>query len=114
MHEMALAGGVLQLVEDTAARQPFARVQRLTLSVGALAGVEVRALRFALEALGPGTRLEGAQIVIVEPAAQAWCLPCSRSAPIASRTDPCPHCGGHQLQPTSGAELQLVDLMVLD
>jgi len=57
MHEMSLAGGILKVVDDAAEREPFARVQRLTLSAGALAGVEVRALRFALEAIAPGTRL---------------------------------------------------------
>lgn len=57
MHELSLAEGVLRLVEDAAQREGFARVQKLTLEAGALAGVEVRALRFALDALQPGTRL---------------------------------------------------------
>jgi hydrogenase nickel incorporation protein HypA/HybF len=74
MHEMSLAGGILKVVDDAASREPFARVQRLTLAAGALAGVEVRALRFALEAMAPGTRLEGAEIVIHEPPGQAWCM----------------------------------------
>ena len=42
MHEMSLAGGILKVVDDAASREPFARVQRLTLAAGALAGVEVR------------------------------------------------------------------------
>jgi len=114
MHEMSLAGGILKLVDDAAARDPFARVQRLHLQAGALAGVEVRALRFALEAMAPGTRLEGAEIVIDEPPGQAWCLRCGQTVAIASRTDDCPRCGSHQLQPTGGTELKVVDLMVTD
>jgi hypothetical protein len=43
MHEMSLAGGILKVMDDAAAREPFQRVQRLTLEAGALAGVEVRA-----------------------------------------------------------------------
>lgn len=114
MHEMSLAGGILQVIDDAAAREPFARVQRLTLQAGALAGVEVRALRFALDAIAPGTRLEGADIVIEEPPGQAWCLRCSETVMIAARTDACPRCGGYQLQPTGGTELKVVDLMVID
>ena len=114
MHEMALADGILQVIDDAAAREPFARVQRLTLQAGALAGVEVRALRFALDAIAPGTRLEGADIVIEEPPGQAWCLRCSESVTISARTDPCPRCGGYQLQPTGGTELKVLDLMVVD
>lgn len=114
MHEMSLAGGILKVIDDAAARDPFARVQRLTLEAGALAGVEVRALRFALQAIAPGTRLEGAEIVIDEPPGQAWCLRCSSSVSIGSRTDPCPQCGSHQLQPTGGTELKVLDLVVQD
>lgn len=114
MHEMSLAGGILQVIDDAAARDPFARVQRLTLEAGALAGVEVRALRFALEAIAPGTRLDGAEIVITQPPGQAWCLRCSCSVSISSRTDACPQCGSHQLQATGGTELKVLDLVVQD
>ena len=114
MHEMSLAGGILKLVDDAAAREPFARVQRLTLAAGALSGVEVRSLRFALEAVAPGTRLDGAEIVIDEPPGQAWCMACCATVSIGSRLDPCPQCGGHQLQATGGTELKVVDLMVID
>ncbi|MBL8324078.1 MAG: hydrogenase maturation nickel metallochaperone HypA [Rubrivivax sp.] len=114
MHEMSLAGGVLRVVEQAAAREPFARVRRLTLEAGALAGVEVRALRFALEAIAPGTCLEGAEIEIEEPPGQAWCMRCAATVAIAQRSDACPHCGGYQLQPTGGTELKVRDLVVLD
>jgi len=111
---MSLAEGVLRVVEDAARRERFARVTRLHLEVGALAGVEVRALRFALDAIGPGTCLHGATIDIDEPAATAWCLRCSTSVTITSRLDACPNCGGFQLQPTGGTELRVVDMMVSD
>jgi hydrogenase nickel incorporation protein HypA/HybF len=114
MHEMSLAGGVLKVVEDAAARERFTRVQRLVLAAGALSGVEVGALRFALDAIAPGTCLEGAEVVIEEPPGQAWCMRCSTTVAIASRADACPQCGGWQLQPTGGTELKVVDLLVHD
>jgi hydrogenase nickel incorporation protein HypA/HybF len=114
MHEMSLAGGILRVVEDAAAREHFKRVSRLTLEAGALAGVEVRALRFALEAMRSGTVLEGAAIEIDEPAGTAWCMPCGCSVIIASRADPCPRCGGWQLTPTGGTELKVRELIVHD
>lgn len=114
MHEASLAGGVLQLLEDTARREGFERVSLLRLEAGQLAGVEVRALRFALEALAPGTLLQGAEIEIDEPPGQAWCLRCCTTVPIARRGDACPACGSHQLQATGGTELRVVDLLVED
>ena len=114
MHELSLAGGVVRLVEDAAEREGFRRVSQLRLEAGALSGVEVRALRFALDASIPGTCLEGAEILIDEPPGTAWCLRCSTKVQIQTRADPCPQCGGHQIQPTGGSELRVVDLIVHD
>ncbi|MDR2188820.1 MAG: hydrogenase maturation nickel metallochaperone HypA [Azonexus sp.] len=114
MHEASLAGGVLQLVEDTAARENFRRVVTLRLEAGQLAGVDTRALRFALESLAPGTLLAGAVIDIEEPPGQAWCLGCSQSVALAQRGEPCPACGSYQLQATGGTELRVVDMEVED
>ena len=112
MHELSLAGGVLKLVEDTALREPFTRVLQLRLEVGKLAAVEVQALRFALESLAPGTVLEGAELLIDEPAGQAWCMGCSQTVEIVARGDPCPSCGAHWLTPKSGEALRVVDMQV--
>ena len=113
MHEASLAGGVLQLVEAAAQREGFSRVMTLRIEAGRLAGVDVRALRFALESLAPGTPLEGARLAFEEPPGQAWCLPCGRTVAHGQRGDACPHCGGYQLQPTGGMELRVVDMTVL-
>jgi len=114
MHEMSLAGGILKVVEDAAVREGFVRVSQLHLEAGALSGVEVRALRFALDSMRHDTCLAGAEIVIDEPPGTAWCLRCSCSVQIQSRVDPCPQCGGHQVQPTGGTELRVVDMLVHD
>lgn len=113
MHEVSLAGGILQVVEQTCARDPFERVTHLRLQAGALAGVELSALRFALESLAPGTLLDGAQIDIDELPGTAWCLHCSQSVPIFSRLDLCPLCQSAQLQTTGGTELKVVDMRVV-
>lgn len=113
MHELSLAGGILRVVEQARARDPFERVTHLRLQAGALCGVETSALRFALEALCPDTCLAGAVIDIDEPPASAWCAPCGHSVEIRSRLEPCPRCGNYQLQATSGTELRVMDLQVI-
>jgi len=114
MHETSLAGGILRVVEQAAARERFGRVKRLRLEAGVLAGVEVRALRFALEAIAPGTCLDGAAVEIDEPAASAWCLGCNTSVSIRARAQACPRCGGYRLQATGGTELRVVEMIVHD
>jgi hydrogenase nickel incorporation protein HypA/HybF len=71
MHELSLAGEILRMVQDAAAREHFRRVATLRVEAGQRAGVEVSALRFALDAIAPGTCLEGAQIDIDEPPTRA-------------------------------------------
>jgi hydrogenase nickel incorporation protein HypA/HybF len=113
MHELSLAGGILRVLEQTRARDPFERVINLRLEAGALCGVEISSLRCAREAIAPDPCLEGARIAIDEPPGSAWCLPCGQSVSILTRLDACPLCGGYQLQPTGGAELRVVDLQVV-
>lgn len=114
MHELSLAGGVLQLVEDAQRREGFVRVQRLVLEAGALSGVDVAALRFALDAVSPGSCLQGADIVVEQPAAPAWCLGCGQAVTLHDRLDACPLCGSHRLQPSGGTELRVRELLVHD
>lgn len=114
MHEMSLAGGILKIVEDAAAREGFGRVTQLQLECGRLAGVELAALRFALDVVARGTCLEGARIDVDEPPGRAWCMQCADNVDIQARGDPCPRCGGVQLMVNGGDRLRVVDLRVTD
>jgi hydrogenase nickel incorporation protein HypA/HybF len=114
MHELSLAEDVLRIVEDAAARDGFRRVSRLTLEAGALAAVEVPALRFALESLAPGTCLEGARFDIEEPLAPACCADCGAIVAMRHRLQDCPRCGSPQLRPTGGTALRVRELIVHD
>jgi hydrogenase nickel incorporation protein HypA/HybF len=114
MHELSLAGGILQLVEEAAAREGFKRVESLRLSAGALSGVDVHALRFALEAMAAGTLLAGAHVDIEEPLATAFCFGCGSEVQMASRADACSACGAYRLTPRTGTELRVIGLTVLD
>ncbi len=112
MHELSLAISVLQIVEAAAARELFLRVRSLHLSVPALAGVEIEAFRFALESLAPQTVLEGADIIIDEPASRGHCLDCDASIDICTHEDSCPLCGGYRWQSASDRGIRVVDLLV--
>ena len=114
MHELSLAEEIVRMVEDSAVRERFSRVATLKLEAGVLAGVEVTSLRFALEAMVPGTCLEGAALLIDEPPGRAWCNACAAGVTITSRADPCPVCDGYPLKVLQGDVLRVVDLVVVD
>lgn len=112
MHELSLACNVLQIVEAAAAREAFSRVRSLHLSVPVLAGVEIGAFRFALESLAPQTVLDGAELIIDEPASRGHCQDCDASIDIRAHEDPCPLCGGYRWQSDNDRGIRVVDLLV--
>ena len=50
MHEMALAEGILQLVEETAHREHAREVKLVVVEIGQLSNVEPEALKFCFVA----------------------------------------------------------------
>lgn len=114
MHELSIAGGILKVIETSAQKEQFKRVTHLRLEVGSLSGVEVRALRFALDAIAPGTLIASAEIIMETPAGQGWCMPCARTIVLENRGDACPHCGAYQIQATDGTECRIMDMHVED
>lgn len=112
MHEMSLAEEILQIVEAAARQQGFTRVREVRLEIGELAGVEVEALRFCLTSVLHGSLAEGARVEVEHTPGAGWCMLCGTTVPISAFFDPCPHCGGHQVQPTGGTQMRVKDLLV--
>ncbi|HOG03851.1 MAG TPA: hydrogenase maturation nickel metallochaperone HypA [Accumulibacter sp.] len=112
MHEMSLAMGVLQIVEDAARAQRFRRVRSVLLEIGELSMVEAEAMRFCFDAVSRGTLAEGAALNVVEVAGQGLCFNCNMTVPLAALYDPCPACGGHPVQATGGTEMRVKELEV--
>lgn len=112
MHEMSLAAGVLQIIEEHAQRERCSRVRVVWLEIGALSGVEPEAMRFCFDAVTRGSVAEGAALEIIETPGSGWCLQCSESVPIAQRYSACPCCGGYQVQPTGGTEMRVKEMEV--
>jgi hydrogenase nickel incorporation protein HypA/HybF len=112
MHEMALADGVRQVIEDSARSNGFTRVLTVWLEIGALAGVEAEAMRFCFDAVVKNTLAEGTRLEIIETPGQGWCLACGKTVPMQQRYDPCPLCNGYQLQATGGMEMKVKELEV--
>jgi hydrogenase nickel incorporation protein HypA/HybF len=109
---MALAEGVLQILQDHARTQGFSRVKTVWLEIGQLAGVETQALRFCFDAVTRDTLAEGARLEIVDTPGTGWCMQCSEPVAIAARYDACPRCGSHQVQVTGGTEMRVRELEV--
>ncbi len=112
MHEVALAQGIVELVEAEARAQHFTRVKRIYVTIGVLSAVEPDALVFGFDSVSLGTVAEGAQLEIARPAGAAVCIGCGGTATLARREDPCPSCGSYQRMVTDGEELKVTELEV--
>jgi hydrogenase nickel incorporation protein HypA/HybF len=112
MHEMSLAESVREIVEETACANGARRVGVVRLEIGALAQVEVEAMRFAFDVVMRGSLAETARLDIVQTEATAWCMRCSEAVVIAARGDPCPRCESHQLQVTGGDRMRVMDIEI--
>jgi len=102
----------MQIIEEAAAREGFRRVKSVRLEVGELAGVECEALRFCFDAVTRGGIAAGCALEILQTPGEGWCLRCAAKTPLHRLFDPCPQCGGHQVQPLGGSELRVRDLLV--
>jgi len=107
MHELSLMQSMMEIVQEEARSQGSRQVHTVVLEVGRLAGVEVEALRFAFDAVAAGTVAARAVLEVEEPGGLGWCPPCQKLAPIETRFDPCPQCGGTPLGVLQGDELRV-------
>lgn len=62
MHELGITRNIVAIVGEAARGR---RVVRVTLEVGALAGVEPRAIAFCFDVVARGTPVEGAVLDII-------------------------------------------------
>jgi hydrogenase nickel incorporation protein HypA/HybF len=112
MHEMSLAEGVREIVEEVARANGARRVSVVRLEIGRLSQVEVDAMRFAFEVVQRGSVAEGARLDIIETDGRAWCMRCSAPVVIERRGDACPACQSFQLQVTGGDRMRVLDIEI--
>jgi len=112
MHEMSLAEGIIQLIDDSAAKNQFQRVKTVWLEIGQLAGVEAEAMRFCFDAVARGGIADGATLEIIATPGLGRCYDCNQTVAVAARYEPCPQCGGYSVEVTGGTEMRVKELEV--
>lgn len=112
MHEFSLCNSVMRIIERQAAVAGFVRVNSVRLEIGALANVEIEALRFSFAATSRGTIAHGARLEIIETSAHAWCPECASEVIIKSRIEDCPVCAARVINLRGGDMLNIKDMEV--
>ena len=109
MHEMSIAEGILDIALTYARENDAARITKIGLIVGEMAGVEVSSLAFCWESLAKGSVAEGADLAVERRPITARCLECGREGAVERYNFICPDCGG-VLTLLSGRELRVAYL----
>ncbi|MEO9220723.1 MAG: hydrogenase maturation nickel metallochaperone HypA [Mycobacteriaceae bacterium] len=109
MHELAITQSVVDAVSEHTDGAPVASVR---LRIGKLSGVVPDALRFCFELVTEGTGLQGADLVIDEPAGAGHCRTCGIDLELADLILLCP-CGSADVEVTSGRELTVQSIEVV-
>jgi hydrogenase nickel incorporation protein HypA/HybF len=108
MHELALMGRVVAAV---ASRVRPARVARVRIQIGKLAGVLPETVQFCFAICARGTPLDGAALEIDEVRGRGHCRRCGADVTMETFVDPCA-CGSVEIDVVGGKELRIETMEV--
>ena len=111
MHEVSIAGAIIDAVLDAAKKNDAKKVNEVYIEVGELTALNPEQLRFIFETITTGTAAEGARynIQVIKPLIKCRC---SYSGPIEFFEKlhfflpiiKCPECGEADIEITAGRE----------
>jgi hydrogenase nickel incorporation protein HypA/HybF len=114
MHEMGIAGSILDAVRAETRRFPEGHIYKICVRIGELAGVNPDAINVCFEALVRSTDLEPLELKVEYCPRRHECRNCGCSFAASLEDSTCPNCGGADSYFISGDELELVYLEVED
>jgi hydrogenase nickel incorporation protein HypA/HybF len=110
VHELSITQSI---VEDIADRLGDARVTKVRLEIGKLAGVVVDSIRFCFDLVAEGTTLEGATLVVDEPVGRARCRRCDNGFETSDPVVLCPACGASDVDVLAGRDMRIKSVEVV-
>ena len=112
MHELSIAQSILEAVQAEAGRRPDARICKVGLRVGELAGLDPESLRFGFEILVRETELDGLQLEIERCPRRQRCPRCGNEFVTRDYETTCPGCGTVRTECIGGDELEIAYLEI--
>ncbi len=110
MHELSIAQGILDIVQQYVPEDQAAGVRSVRVRIGPLSGIVPESLDFSFGAIVAGTPWRDAKLDLVLVPARLRCNGCTRESEARELVFCCPECGGHDIQMVSGAELDVVEI----
>lgn len=112
MHEMSIALSIIDLATEQAQKENARKIVEIELDIGAVSGVEIEALNFALEMAVKETLLESALVKVNRIEAVSECLECGHHFESMHHINQCPRCRELNTRIVKGRELQVKSLLI--
>jgi hydrogenase nickel incorporation protein HypA/HybF len=107
MHELAICHALIEQVQRVARDNGARRVLSVTVSVGALSGVEAKLLEHAYPIAAAGTVAEHATLVVESVPVRVRCRTCRTETEAAPNRLVCGSCRDWQVDVVGGEEMLL-------
>lgn len=107
MHELSVCHALLDEVARVATAHDARTVERISVEVGRLSGVEPELLARAFEIARLGTCAAQAELSLTVLDIMVRCSDCGIASPAQPNRLLCAGCGGYRTQVVQGAELRL-------
>ncbi len=114
MHELSIAGNIVEAVEREMSTRGIDRVATIALRIGRMTDVDAEALRFGFEVITKETRLDGARLAIESIPIVARCTACATEFEIPEMMFICPSCRSTSVDLVQGMELDIAYIEVPD
>ena len=112
MHELSIAQSIVELADEVALNEQAESIKSINIEVGALSGVILNALEFAMEMTIKNTRLENATINYLLINGKANCSDCNLQFETNDLLAFCPNCKRANFKIIDGKQLRIKSLTV--
>jgi hydrogenase nickel incorporation protein HypA/HybF len=114
MHELAIAQGILELIQQYVPEEQAADIRSVRVRIGQLSGVVAGSLDFSFGAMIADTPWQAAKLDLELVQAECHCNRCNADFRIEDLVFCCPGCSGTDIRMISGTELQVVEIELED
>ena len=112
MHELAIAQGIIGIVNAEAKKKGFKRVLEIRLKMGEFSGMVPDCLLEFFPVAAKGSAAEGAEVCIETVPARFKCLDCGYEGEADRKDACCPQCRSLAIRMTAGREFYVDSLKV--
>ncbi|MCK4719485.1 hydrogenase maturation nickel metallochaperone HypA [bacterium] len=112
MHEFFLTEGLIRLATDEATKAGIVILEKITVQIGALSGVNIDSIDFAFGILSKNNELtRDTELVVEEIPGRGKCSRCGREIELERLYLICPNCNSPTVEITGGREFIIKNLV---